>query len=76
MRSGSSSWFGVTTPLAHVRPRLPGWTGLPSILRTSSVCLSTYAITPHPDSQLKQMLGMIQYRRRSFFGQLFDSKST
>ncbi len=36
-RSGSSSWFGVTTPLAHVRPRLPGCTGLPSIFRTSSV---------------------------------------
>jgi hypothetical protein len=31
---------------------------------------------PQADSQLKQMLGMIQYRRRSFFGQLFDSKST
>ena len=37
IRSGSSSWLGVTTPLAQVRPRLPGWTGFPSILRTCSV---------------------------------------
>ena len=31
---------------------------------------------PHADSQLKQIDGMIQYLRRSFFGQLVDSKSS
>ena len=39
MRSGSSSWLGVTTPFAQLRPRLPGCSGLPSILRTSSCLL-------------------------------------
>ena len=66
-------WFFVAGPLAQFRPRLPGWAGFPSNLRTSPVSLSTYASSPHADSQLKQIDGMIQYRRRSFFGQLLDS---
>src|ERR1039458_3637290 len=46
-------------PLAQRRPRLPGCFVLPSNFATSPVSLSMYARSPHADSQLKQMVGMI-----------------
>ena len=57
MRSGSVSWVTVAGPFAQFRPRDPGCSGFPSNLRTSSVSRSTYASSPHADSQLKQVVG-------------------
>jgi hypothetical protein len=58
MRWVSFTWLIVAGPLAQVRPRLPGCTGLPSNFSTSPVFLSTKASSPQADSQLKQMVGM------------------
>jgi len=41
MRSGSVTWLSVAGPLAQLRPRLPGCTGLPSNLWTFRVWAST-----------------------------------
>src|SRR5713101_4579559 len=59
MRSGSSIWLSVAGPFAQLRPRLPGWAGLPSNFWIWSVCLSTYARRPHAASQLKQIVGIV-----------------
>ena len=57
MRSGSCTWFSVAGPFAQLRPREPGWWGLPSSLAMHWACLSTYATSPHAASQLKQIVG-------------------
>ena len=57
IRSGSSIWLIVAGPLAQLRPREPGWAGLPSTLRIDRSDLSTYASSPQADSQLKQVVG-------------------
>ena len=41
MRSGSVTWLIVAGPLAQLRPRDPGCSGLPSNLRTRPVSRST-----------------------------------
>jgi hypothetical protein len=56
MRSGSWIWLSVAGPLAQLRPRLPGWCGLPSNFATRPVSLSTYATSPQAASQLKQVV--------------------
>jgi len=50
-------WLIVAGPFAHVRPREPGCTGLPSNFVMRCVSLSTYATRPQADSQLKQIVG-------------------
>jgi hypothetical protein len=57
IRSVSLTWLMVAGPFAHVRPRDPGCTGLPSNFVMRPVPLSTYATRPHADSQLKQIVG-------------------
>ena len=76
MRSGSSTWFSVAGPFAQFRPRLPGCIGLPSNFWILPVLLSTYARSPHAASQLKQMVGMSEYRRLTFRGQATGSYSS
>jgi hypothetical protein len=58
MRSVSLTWLIVAGPLAQVRPREPGCTGLPSNFSVLPVSLLTKASRPQADSQLKQMVGM------------------
>src|ERR1043165_3072234 len=76
MRSGSWIWLRVAGPLAQLRPREPGWWGLPSSLRMVLVSLSTYATSPHAASQLKQVVGTSMYRFSTLLGQAVDSYST
>src|SRR5699024_4514943 len=76
IRSGSFSWLIVAGPLAQLRPRDPGWAGLPSSFLTDRSNLSTYASSPHADSQLKQVVGISMYSCGTFFGCAFASYST
>ena len=57
IRSGSFTWLIVAGPFAHVRPRLPGWTGFPSNLAMRPSSLPTKASRPQAASQLKQIVG-------------------
>ena len=57
--SGSVIWLMVAGPLAQFLPRLPGWYGFPSNLRTWFVSLSIKAVKPQALSQLKQVVGII-----------------
>jgi hypothetical protein len=57
MRSGSWIWLIVAGPLAQLRPREAGCSGLPSNLRTRNVSLSIQASRPQAASQLKQIVG-------------------
>ena len=66
IRSGSLIWLIVAGPFAQLRPRLPGWCGLPSSLRISNVSRSTNAVNPQAASQLKQTVGTIMYSRGTF----------
>jgi hypothetical protein len=63
-------------PLAQLRPREPGDSGLPSNLRTCNVSLSTYASSPQADSQLKQVVGTSMNRFSTRRGHDFESSST
>jgi hypothetical protein len=58
IRSGSWIWLIVAGPLAQLRPREPGWAGLPSNFLIDRSSWSTYARRPQEDSQLKQIVGI------------------
>ena len=66
----------VAGPLAQLRPLDPGCSGFPSNFRTWSVSRSTYARSPHADSQLKQVVGTSMYLFSTRFGHAFESSST
>src|SRR5512145_1613315 len=68
MRSGSVIWLIVAGPFAQLRPRDPGWAGLPSTFLMDRSSLSTYASRPHADSQLKHVVGTSMNSRATLRG--------
>ena len=76
IRSGSSTWLMVAGPLAQLRPRLAGWTGLPSNFEIRPVSLSTQASRPQLASQLKHVVGTSRWARRTLVGHAFASSAS